>query len=197
MRMTDSEAIDINEVHPQLRAIGDPGADPPGIPVVLGDGNTWYLARGGVAKVLDPYRDRMDDKARIEGQVSMTDVYEAAQILLRGNYDLTLMETVELLVEADRAALTGAVMAALFGEPRPHKTFTMWMMSSLYGAGLDPEKVPAEWIPQVLEQLVMTGRAVPIDKYTDAAIAAPRLAAARARAAKPAATDPPPAGDAP
>jgi hypothetical protein len=191
-----STEIEVGAVHPQLRALGDPSAAPSGVPVVLADGLTWHLAHGGVARVLDPYRDRMDDQARLKGQVNMGDVFEVAHVLLRGNYQLTLEEAVTLLAEADTKALTGAVMVALYGDPSPHRTYTMWMMSSLYAAGLDPEKVPAEWLPAVLDQLVMTKRAVPIGEYTDAAIAAPRLAAMRARAeAYARASQPPPNGD--
>ena len=56
------------------------------------------------------------------------------------------------------------------------------VIAFIHVSWLDPDKIPAEWIPLVLEQLVALKRAVPIDQYTDAAIAAPKRAMARARA---------------
>lgn len=174
---------DLDALHPDTRAI----AEPAGVPVVLGDGRTWLLAWAGVARVLDAARDRMDDAARLRGQVEMSDVYDVAHLLLRANYELSGAEAAGLLLEAGRDALATAAMAALFGEPKPRRTFTKWMMSSLYAAGLDPERIPPEWIPHVLDQLVSTGRAVPVGDYIDSAVAAPKLAALRARAARTAA----------
>jgi len=162
---------------------------PSGFPITSGAitsgsaAETWLLSPGGIASVLDGFRDRMDDQCRLSDQVNMLDVFEAGLILLRGNYDLTTGEAVAIMQGADPKTLTAQVMAALFGSPRPHRTYTAWVMSSLYAAGLDPEKIPPEWIPQVMDQLVRTDRAVPITEYTDAALAAPRLKAMRARVA--------------
>jgi hypothetical protein len=176
--------IDTSPLCPELRAHGQPS----GVPILVG-GETWLLAHGGIASVLDPFRDRMDDQCRLSDQVNMVDVFEVGLILLRGNYELTTEEVIGLLQGADSKALVAAVMAAVFGDPKPHRTYTIWAMSSLYGAGLDPDKIPAEWIPHVLQSLVMTGRAVPISQFTDAAMAAPRLKALRARAGQKAAEE--------
>jgi hypothetical protein len=169
--------IDETALAPELRALGNPE----GVPIKVG-GETWLLAFGGIAAALDPYRDRMDDQARLTERVSMSDVFEAAQIMLLGNYELSLTETVGLLAEADPKELLEAVMEAMFGGQGVHRTYTQWMLSSLYGAGLDPEKIPPAMIPIVLSSLVRLNRAVPVSKFTDAAIAAPRIQAARARA---------------
>jgi hypothetical protein len=176
--------IDTSPLCPELRAHGQPS----GVPILAG-GETWLLAHGGIASVLDRYRDRMDDQCRLNDQVNMIDVFEVGLILLRGNYELTTEEALGLLQGAESKPLVAAVMAAVFGDPKPHRTYTIWAMSSLYGAGLDPDKIPAEWIPHVLHTLVMTGRAVPISEFTDAAMAAPKLKALRARAAEKRAAD--------
>lgn len=171
------EAEAERELTPIMRAIGDPA----GIPLEV-DGQTWLLAHGGAAPILDPYRNRMDDQVRLAGQVEMADVYEAARLMLLSNYELADLEILQLFAGANRKALAEATMAAMFGPPNPHLTYTHWMRSSLYANGIDPEWVPAEWLPYVLDQLVQTNRAVPVTKYTDAALAAPKLAAIRAKA---------------
>jgi hypothetical protein len=168
--------IDATALAPELRAIGNPE----GVPIVI-DGETWLLAHGGVAAVLDPFRNRMDDQARIQGKVNMSDVFDAASVMLMSNYELTALETVSLLAVADHKALVEAVMGAMFGDPNGHRTYSEWLVCSFYANGLDPEKVPAGWIPLVLEYLEKLRRVVPISQYTDAGIAAPRLQAAKAR----------------
>jgi hypothetical protein len=176
-----------NEVTPIMRAIGEPS----GIPLEV-DGETWLLAHGGVAAVLDGYRDRMDDKSRLDGSVDTIDVYEVGRILLLANYDLSDEEVLGLIMAADRDRLAAAVMAALFGKAGG-RTYSEWMTCSLHANGLDPEKIPAECVPTVLEMLVSLKRAVPASQFTDAAIAAPRIEAARARAARQAEKAKPPA----
>jgi hypothetical protein len=169
--MENLEALD-----PALRAIGQPE----GVSLKLA-GQEWLLAHAGVSNRLDAYRDRMDDQVRLQGTVNMGDVIEVAAILLMSNYEIDLAEVVQLIETAERDALTDAVMTAMFGGGS-HLTYTDWMLASLYGAGLDPDKIPARWVPVVLDNLVRTGRAVPVDKFTDAGRAGPKLRAKRAAA---------------
>lgn len=178
----------IEALTPEARAIGDPI----GVALEVG-GRTWLLAHGGAAPILDPYRDRMDDQARLKGQVDMGDVFEVGRLMLASNYELTEPEVVEVLASADRQELVEAVMAALFGESAPRRTYTAWMISGLYAAGLDPEAIPARWIPQVLDRLVESKRLVPASEYIESAVAARRLSAIRQRiaVAKPPAEAPP------
>jgi hypothetical protein len=165
----------LGELHPIMRASGAPKGE-----TLTVNGQAWLLAHGGAASILDAYRDRMDDQVRMSGQVDMSDVYEVGRLMLASNYELTEEEVLELLASADPGDLVKAVMASLFGKAKVHRQYTMWMMASLYANGLDPEKIPAEWMPHVLDMLVSTGRTLPINKYTDAAIAAPQLAQMRA-----------------
>jgi len=156
-----------------------------GVPVVLGDGATWLLADGGLRNALDPIRDRMDDAARLSGQVDMTDVGEAAWLMLAGNYDLARDQLAALILGADHGALAKAVMEALFGPEAPRRTYTAWAASALIASGIDPAAVPGDLRPHVLAQLVGTGRAIPLESYIESAAAAGRLAAIRSRAGIP------------
>jgi hypothetical protein len=62
------------------------------------------------------------------------------------------------------------------------KTYTLWATSALLANGLDPATIPVAMMPDVLAQLEASGRCVHRSKFIDSAIAAPRLALARARA---------------
>ena len=171
----------------------DPCADPAspetsaregasGIPVVLGDGATWLLADGGLLNALDPIRDKIDDSARIGGQVEMADIGQAAWIMLAANYRLSGPEIGGLILGASQGGLAAAVMEALFGPEHPRRTYTTWAASALIANGIDPDAVPEGLRPHVLAQLVGTGRAIPIERFVESAVAAPKLAAFRARA---------------
>ncbi len=156
-----------------------------GTPAVLSDGQTWLLADGGLRNALDGLRDRIDDEARLRGDVSMLDVSEAAGTLLRANYRLSIDEAADLVFGApDGDALTAAVLAALFGPPAPRRTYTNWATSALLANGIDPASIPGDLRPHVLAQLVRTGRAIPVDEFVDSAVAAPQLAAIRDRVAR-------------
>jgi hypothetical protein len=165
-----------NELHPALRAVGEPR----GIPITI-NGAEWLLAHGGAATILDSLRDRMDDQVRLTSKVDMSDVIEVARLCLLSNFELTEEEVLRLLVDADRKELVDAVMEAVFGSPHP-KTYTLWMQASLYANGLRPDDIPAHVLPHVLGLLVGLKKTVPASQFTDAAIAAPRLRMARAAA---------------
>jgi hypothetical protein len=169
------------ELVPEIRALN--GAA--GTPVVLADGREWLLADGGLGNALDEVRDRIDDAARLTGEVDMGDVREAAFSLLLDNYELTGPEAAGLILGADGQKLTDAVGAALFGATG-RRTYTLWAASALLANGLDPATIPGPMRWHVLDHLVATRRAIPATDFIDSAVAAPRLAALRARAARPA-----------
>jgi hypothetical protein len=162
-----------------------------GTPAVLGDGLTWLLAEGGLNNSLDPVRDRLWDDSALSGKVDVGEVQEAAWVLLMANYELAPEEAADLIDGADPAALTDAVVAAMFGPEPGHRTYTEWATSALMANGLDPARVPTAMMPAVLKQLVDCRRCVPATEWIDSSIAAPRLAAARAAAARYAAKPPP------
>jgi hypothetical protein len=176
MTMIEEEATPLI---PELRALGQLT----GVPIVIA-GETWLLAHGGVSSILDPYRNRMDDQSFLSDQVSTLDVWEVARILLLANYAIADEEVIVLLEQADPKELTETVANAIFGNPNEHRRYTHWSMTTLYANGLDPEKIPADYIPRVLDYLVKTNRAIPINRYTDSGIAAPILREKRARAAE-------------
>jgi hypothetical protein len=164
-----------------------------GTPAVLADGREWLLADGGLCNVLDAIRDRIDDEARLRGEVDMADVRQAAFLLLRANYVLSEGEAASLLLGAEPQPLTDAVSRALFGEPNPRRTFTVWAASSLLANGIDPASVPGPLRQHVLDILVASRRTVPAGEFIESAEAARRRAAILARVRSPEAP-PAPAG---
>jgi hypothetical protein len=170
---------------PDLRALE--GAA--GTPIVLADGEEWLLADGGLCNELDDLRDHLDDEARLTGEASSAEVNEAAFVLLRANYELSGPEAAGLILGADGQRLSDAVGAALFGAAG-RRTYTLWAASALLANGLDPATIPGPMRRHVLDHLVASGRAIPATKFIDSAAAAPRLAAMRARAARPAPAPP-------
>lgn len=175
--MVEAEKLPLE---PECRALDE--AD--GVPVVLGDGNTWLLHDGGLRNVLDSTRDELFDQSTLQGQVDMPLVCLAAEWLLRANYDLEPVELITLVYQADHQALTDAVFLALFGPLAGKKTYTDWATSALLANGLDPAKIPVALMPDVLTHLEASRRCVPRGQFIDSANAAPKLAAARARAAR-------------
>lgn len=151
--------------------------DPTGTTVVtLADGNPWLLADGGLGNILDPVRDRLFEGARLNGQVTMGDVFEAAGELLLANYELDRAEIASLVMglglgEEDRKTLheglTKDVMAAMFGA-EGGCGYTEWATASLYAAGIHPASVPTPARNSVLSILVKTRRTIPVDEFVTA-----------------------------
>lgn len=146
--------------------------DPGGPRVVLADGRAWTLARPGLSPVLNDVRDRMFDEMAVAKRVSIPDVIQAAWVLLLANYALTDDDLTRLLTGADEKGLVDAVIDAMFGPEVPRRTYTTWVLSAFHANGLDPAKVPGHLVPEVMKQLVETGRAIPSADYVDAAAAA-------------------------
>lgn len=145
---------------PDPEARKRPGAR--GTPVRLG-GSDWLLA--DFVPALGQVWDDLYDSNVLEGRYEAADVQRAAVRLLWANYDLSADEAVGLALGADPGSLVGAVEAALFGESRPHRTYSDWAISSLLANGLDPKRVPPESLRDVLDQLVISGRAVAPDEF--------------------------------
>lgn len=133
-----------------------------GTPVILG-GSEWLLA--DFVPALGRVWDDLYDSNVLEGRYEAADVQRAAVRILWANYDLSADEAVGLVLGADPGSLVGAVEAALFGEARPHRTYSDWAISSLLANGLDPKRVPPESLRDVLDQLVISGRAVAPEEF--------------------------------
>lgn len=133
-----------------------------GTPVRLG-GSEWLLA--DFVPALGQVWDDLYDSNVLQGRYEAVDVQRAAVRLLWANYDLSADEAVGLVLGADPATLVGAVEAALFGEARPHRTYSDWALSALLANGLGPKRVPPESLRDVLDQLVAVGRAVPPESF--------------------------------
>lgn len=168
-----------------------------GTPVVLGDGETWLLADGGLCNALDTLRDRLFDDSQLAEKVTFIDIADAAFYLASANYELEADEGSSLILGADRKILTDAVMIALFGPDDPQRTYTNWVASSFMANGIDPASVPVHLRALVLDQLVALKRAVPAGQFIDSVVAARRFRAVR-HMAEAQATDraakPPPEG---
>lgn len=143
--------------------------NPADVPIVLSDGRTWRLARPGVAPVLAEVRDRIYDDVTYRKRASMVDVLQAAWVMLVANYELADGEIERLLTGVDDGRLVAAVLDSLFGHTNPNRTYSEWVLSAFHANGIDPAKVPPALIPEVMTQLVGTGRALPEDKFITSA----------------------------
>lgn len=155
----------LRQLSPEERARGAAA----GTPVEVG-GEVWHFA-AHVTPLAEVW-GRLYDANLLAGRYDPDDVLLAALKLLTPNYDLTLDEAVAVVRAADPAALVRAVEEALFGPEERHRTYPGWVASSLWSNGVDPASVPPEHLRDVLDQLVLTGRAVPASKFVSAAEAA-------------------------
>lgn len=164
-------------------------ANPQGVSVRLRDGNTWVLAHGCLSPHLLSLTDELFDKLVLTKSIQLGPVLMAAHKLLVVNYDLAdaevcyLLSSVEDKDEQERLDhdLAHAVMDSLTGPFIPRRTWSTWAMSSLYANGIEPMNVPPWLIPEVLHQLVATGRAMDRTEYIDSAAAASQRAELWAR----------------
>lgn len=150
---------------------------PTGIVVELADGREWTLAYGGAARKLREYRDRIFDDVTIHQKVKGADIRIAAYFLLNANYDLEDDEALELINGAPADELAEAVVSALLWQESPSRTYTDWIESALWANNIDPDRVPPGILTFVLDQLVETGRAIPLKDFSDAAMARRKRAA--------------------
>lgn len=144
-----------------------------GIPVALGDGQTWLLAHGGLAPPLTTLRDDIYDGMVLKRTVDIAAALHVAWVLLRANYALTPEETARLLCAADEQALCEAVLDALYGQVKKvRRTWTEWVQVSLLMNGIDPATVPPALLPALMQALEQTGRTVPEAEFISASEAA-------------------------
>lgn len=135
----------------------------PGTPVVLADGQTWYLA-AYMPDLNDRVWDRLFDQNVAIGKYQVTDVRGAASRLLLESYSLSPDQAVALVMEADPESLKKAVENALFRGASGDLTLTQWLRYSLLAAGLDPEEIPPADRFGVVQELVACRRARPLEK---------------------------------
>lgn len=148
--------------------------NPPGIDHVLGDGRAWRLPH------YIPNRDRvwdeLHDQGTLFGRFEWGDMLLAVVKLLLTNYDVPPDFAAWLVVRADRTVINNAVNWALYGKPDQLRGYSEWVESSLLINGIDPDTVPPRLVREVLDQLVATGRAVPVDQFTTAGLTAAKRA---------------------
>jgi hypothetical protein len=149
---------------------------PQGVPLRMADGRTWVLAHGTLAPTLLPEVDKIFDQQIITGTIPLGPALQVVGRLLVANYELADDEVVRLLDGVEDEAVVLAACEALFGPPTPRRTWSMWALSALYANRIEPTDVPTWLLPEVLHQLVRTGRALAASDYIDS------CAAAKARA---------------
>ena len=169
------ESIETAETSAPTPATRRRSRDITGIPAILGDGNEWLLARGGLWKTLTMFRDRIYDDWALSGRVPIAHVLAAAFHLLRANYDLTDDEAMSLVRQADPSAVADPVIDAMININLPGKTWSEWARSALFVNGIKPADVPPDDLPRVLAHLVMLGKAVHPEDFTDSGIAAAKF----------------------
>lgn len=171
MTMTEDVSLPNAVTFPSSRATLRPGVT--GTPVEIA-GQTWLLADwphfGGVW-------DDIYDRAVLRGECDSLSVAVAAEMLLISCHKLDLDDAVRLVRLADPEDLASAVRTALFGPEEARRTYSQWAISALLANGLNPDRVPAVCLRDVLDHLVATGRAVPADKWVSSAEAAAERAA--------------------
>lgn len=160
-------------VTPEARR--DPRRPIRGMPLEI-FGQTWLLAFGGIAPVLTEIRDQMYDDIIWKGSVDMPSIRKAAWILISFNYRLSDEEIWSLLMSANQGELADATASALLGDDDRRQTWTTWVLSAFHSNAIDPATVPPHLIPDVMTQLVRTGRALPERDYIQSVQAAGKRA---------------------
>jgi hypothetical protein len=144
-----------------------------GVAVTLHGGGEWLLARASL--VTTPgfrlIRDRLFDEWALSGKLDVAVIRAAALCLLVANYDLAHDEAAALVLTTDPGAFGDAVLDATVNVDPPGRRWTDWALSVLYANGIEPAKVPGDALLGTLNQLILTGRAVPPQEWTDAGIA--------------------------
>jgi hypothetical protein len=136
---------------------------------------TWLMAE--YPPDFGPHWDDLYDQNLIRGCYDPDDLRMAALRLLMANYRLDAEEAVALVLAAEPAALVPAVERALFGEDRPHRTWSDWALGSLLINGIRPESIPPEMLHATLDLLVAAGRTVPESRFVTSQVTAAKRAA--------------------
>jgi hypothetical protein len=140
-----------------------PGVE--GVPVQLGDGREWHLARVGLLPALDEMRDKFFDAATLVGTYDETDqgwIRAAAYHLIAGCHDIDAAAASALIIAAPIRDLAPAVEVALFGEESSGLiSYSLWARTSLRKNGIDPLALPLDEVRPTLDALESAGLALP------------------------------------
>jgi hypothetical protein len=130
-------------------------------------GQTWKLARLGLAKSITKERDSIYEESTLTGKVSMRDIRACAWYMLEANYKIEPEQAILIIKDADQEDLVDATVAAAFVDrySQNEETYTNWVRSALLTNGIDPAKISNADVPHVLRQLVATNRAMPITEF--------------------------------
>ena len=135
-------------------------------------GHEWLLPYAQTAKALDTTRDRMYQAIMTIHKVSLRDVWSTAWVLLNWNYRLTPKESSALVYAFNQTELIDAVILTTIGtDTRFEVGYSQWLRSALYANGLDPEKVPGEYLGEVIQHLLSTNRIAPASEMVSFQVA--------------------------
>jgi hypothetical protein len=124
---------------------------------------------------LDGPVDSLFNQLAHNAHPAIEDIWEAARLLLRVNYDLSDEEVAILLSVAPGQEchdLMNSVLDVLFGPEEGERSYTDWIRASLLANGLTLVEIRANDLPNVMALLVATNRTVPIDMFVDTCRAA-------------------------
>jgi len=142
--------------------------DARGTPVMI-NGAAWLFA--DYIPAFDRVWDELYDRNLLAGRYDETLVLMAAIRLLVEANDVTPAEAAELIAAVPAEDLVPAVEAGLIGAESDYRSYSDWVISALYANGLDPDRIPAARVRDVMEQLVATGRASPASEFISSAAA--------------------------
>jgi hypothetical protein len=159
----EGDVADLETLVPELRQRSEA---PRGTPVEIA-GREWRFA--DYIPELGPVWGRLYDQNALARHYESGDLRLGAVRLLWANYHLTPDEAVVLIRLTSSEDLVRAVEVAMLGPERVHRTYPDWVVSSFLANGLDLAATPPETRRDVLDQLVMTGRAVPPQEFISSA----------------------------
>lgn len=165
-----SDAPELDESRPLTPEARAWGPDVDGAKLQIGD-REWLRPLAMTSTDFDRWRNEMIRQCAFKGTYSADLLHEAGQLLLMVNYDLQADEAFFLVRAAGLDSLRDALEEALLAYSDNREVgYHHWMRSSLLANGLSPEAIDDSDLPHVLSQLLMTGRAVPPDKFLGVAI---------------------------
>jgi hypothetical protein len=165
---------------PEARAYDEPV----GIPFVLGDGQTWIIARVGLAKGMSEVRDSVYATRVTKNLITYADTMSALWYGLASNYCMTSDELDTLVSSTDFDLVYEEACKVALPWPSIHREFTHWARASLIICGIDPSSVLAADLPHVLDLLVLMNKTVDPSAWTDAGMAGAKFAGLRNAAAQ-------------
>lgn len=152
---------------PRERAKGQPR----GIPVADEHGQEWLLPYAPTSEALDGFRETLYTDWKLEGTVARLTVNSVAFVLFRQAYNLSVMETYQIIAGMEPGALARAVGTSLITPMKDThaRTYSAWVRAGLWANGIDHRQLPGEAIHDVVWHLSQTGRMGAVEDFSEIA----------------------------